>query len=143
MSFWHIKSSCLSLFWHCLVLPGISADTSMKTAVNSWDAEKYDYDICENKKRGVIGHYTQVVWDKTTHVGCGLQQCSSVSDKNGPMSGFDLIVVCNYWPGGNMKGEIPYNVDRAKCGSAAIGGFSNKMLVVVIVGIATIFTVTL
>lgn len=44
------------------------------------------------------GHYTQMVWSKTTKVGLGKAVC-----KNGA-----TIIVANYDPAGNMMGEKPY-----------------------------------
>ena len=35
-----------------------------------------------------IGHFTQIVWSETTHVGCAEVQCTSLT-----------IVACNYGPG--------------------------------------------
>jgi hypothetical protein len=39
------------------------------------------------------GHYSQVVWKETTHVGCGA---------------FDGTVLCIYGPGGNFGGPAAY-----------------------------------
>jgi hypothetical protein len=47
------------------------------------------------------GHYTQVVWRKTTQVGCGVSTCT----KGGEM--WD-IWICNYSPAGNFVGQNPY-----------------------------------
>ncbi|MFY7998913.1 MAG: CAP domain-containing protein [Candidatus Kapaibacteriota bacterium] len=44
------------------------------------------------------GHYTQMVWAKTTKIGLGKAVC-----KNGA-----TIIVANYDPRGNMMGEKPY-----------------------------------
>lgn len=44
------------------------------------------------------GHYTQMVWSKTTKIGLGKATC-----KNGA-----TIIVANYDPAGNMMGEKPY-----------------------------------
>ena len=44
------------------------------------------------------GHYTQMVWRETTHMGMGMAIC-----KNGGM-----IIVANYNPAGNYIGEKPY-----------------------------------
>jgi len=82
-----------------------------QTATRSWDAEKSDYDLCTNSNTGVVGHYTQVVWDTTTHVGCGRSKC--------PQSEWSVIIVCNYWPGGNWSGrdgEVTRPYDSSSCG---------------------------
>lgn len=46
----------------------------------------------------VVGHYTQMVWRSTTHVGFGMAMAPS-----------GMVILCaNYNPGGNMIGETPY-----------------------------------
>lgn len=74
------------------------AKPSPAEAIDSWGEEKPDYDGgVMNNKNFVAGHYTQVIWGKTTHVGCVTVQC-----KNG-----SYIVVCNYDPPGNYMGRSP------------------------------------
>ena len=47
------------------------------------------------------GHYTQVVWDSTTAVGCGYGSCED--------GGTTIeVIVCNYDPPGNYIGQAPY-----------------------------------
>lgn len=66
--------------------------------VDAWGDEVAFYDPKTGKcKGGVCGHYTQVVWKNTTHVGCGMARC-----------GNQEIWVCNYNPAGNWVGEKPY-----------------------------------
>jgi len=48
------------------------------------------------------GHYTQMVWSKTTEVGAG-----KAVIKTGPMKGW-LVIVANYDPPGNYRGVKPY-----------------------------------
>lgn len=65
--------------------------------VESWAAEAPNYNHRKNLCRGVCGHYTQIVWRRTTKVGCGVAR------------GRDREVwVCNYDPAGNFIGERPY-----------------------------------
>jgi pathogenesis-related protein 1 len=49
-----------------------------------------------------VGHYTQMVWRETTEVGAG-KAVYTTGDKKG-----QLIIVANYNPPGNFKGERPY-----------------------------------
>ena len=43
------------------------------------------------------GHYSQLVWRNTTHVGCGRAIC-----------GRNAVVVCRYSPAGNRIGSAPF-----------------------------------
>ena len=43
------------------------------------------------------GHYSQIVWRKTTTLGCGRATC-----------GRNAVVVCRYSPAGNRIGKAPY-----------------------------------
>ncbi len=71
-----------------------------KLVVDSWALEKADYSYASNRcKAGkVCGHYTQVVWKKSTQVGCASAVCADKSQ----------VMVCNYNPPGNYNGQRPY-----------------------------------
>jgi len=70
-------------------------------AVDMWANEKAYYDYTTNSGGGnVVGHYTQVVWQKTRKVGCG--KAVSTTDMLGEH------IVCRYSVAGNMLGEKPY-----------------------------------
>lgn len=63
------------------------------------------------------GHFSQLVWKSTTSVGCGRSAC----DGRGGVPGW--LVVCEYWPAGNVEGEFGEEVGRAVGGSwEAVGG---------------------
>ena len=83
------------------------ADVVVPAAIRSWSSEAGDYDLAANtcKRSKVCGHYTQMVWRDTRHVGCAIQHC----DKGAPFgSGPWTLVVCNYEPPGNVVGRKPY-----------------------------------
>lgn len=75
-----------------------SHDVAAVTAVNRWMLEKPSW----NNKAGtcnpgkVCTHYTQIVWKKTTKIGCGINR--SVPGK------WKTMLVCNYSPAGNSPG---------------------------------------
>ncbi|KAL1601516.1 hypothetical protein SLS60_006431 [Paraconiothyrium brasiliense] len=56
------------------------------------------------------GHLTQVLWKKTTHVGCVTIDCGSKMTIDGASSELNLYTVCNYSPPGNYEGEYAENV---------------------------------
>jgi uncharacterized protein YkwD len=80
---------------------GTAGAFSYTEMVNFWAGEKKDfvYDVFPNcrKGKGVVGHYTQMVWKNTTAVGCALAS-----------NGHTDYLVCRYSPAGNIMGQHPY-----------------------------------
>jgi len=72
-----------------------------KNATNLWFNERVDYHYATTtcNKGKECGHYTQLVWSTSKHIGCGWHKC--------PHKDF---IICNYFPPGNWKGEKPYKV---------------------------------
>ena len=54
------------------------------------------------------GHFSQIVWKGTTHVGCATVTCNSLG--NVDSSEALPFTVCNYSPAGNVGGEYGDNV---------------------------------
>ncbi|XP_043286745.1 venom allergen 5-like [Venturia canescens] len=77
--------------------------------VESWysEVENFDHRLVSSYKDPLpteesYRNYTQMVWGKTTHVGCGIVY--SITDDDLRQSNF----VCNYAPRGNIVGEPVY-----------------------------------
>lgn len=67
---------------------------------DSWGSEKENYSYVTNSCAAgkVCGHYTQIIWESTTEIGCGNAVCADNTQ----------IWVCNYSPAGNFVGKKPY-----------------------------------
>jgi len=94
-----------NLVWQ---MSGYKADNwpvDLKTM--QWYLEEYDYDYnTHSSKNGApVGHFTQVVWKETTHIGCVMWQC--------PWQwGATVFMTCQYGPMGNIRGAYDANVGR-------------------------------
>ncbi len=67
--------------------------------VESWASEQQVYDYARNTCLGpMCGHYTQIVWETTTEVGCAKRICPNNAQ----------VWVCRYSPPGNVVGQRPY-----------------------------------
>ena len=68
--------------------------------VDGWIAERADYvrgPVPYNSRNGnQVGHYTQIIWRSTTHVGCAIAS----NEEN-------ELLVCRYSPAGNVYGRNP------------------------------------
>ncbi|KAH8873827.1 Venom allergen 5 [Schistosoma japonicum] len=81
----------------------IAGYQTIDLAFDSWLSEYKMYHFYSTSCSGVCGHYTQLVWQNTTHVGCGVTNCTGYYGFP-----YGLSVVCNYGPGGNYEGRQPY-----------------------------------
>jgi len=96
-----------NLYWSSQILTDGSVWGT--AAVTSWYAEKqfWNYDTSTGSG-GVTGHFTQVVWQSSTGVGCGF-----AANPNGgtyPNGYKGTFVCCNYSPPGNYRGQYADNV---------------------------------
>ncbi|URD87875.1 60S ribosomal protein L37a, partial [Musa troglodytarum] len=90
-----------NLFW------GSGQDWKATDAVESWAAERENYNSSDNScaPEKMCGHFTQIVWNSTSRVGCARVEC---------IAGAGVIIVCDYDPPGNWVGERPFNTKRTK-----------------------------
>nr|AWS21486.1 putative pathogenesis-related protein PR1a [Secale cereale] len=84
-----------NIFW------GSGQSWTAADAVKLWVDEKQNYHLdsntCDAGK--VCGHYTQVVWRKSTRIGCARVVCAGNRG---------VFITCNYDPPGNFNGERPF-----------------------------------
>ncbi|CAI0401134.1 unnamed protein product [Linum tenue] len=77
-------------------------DITGTRSVQLWVDEKKKYNCKKNECIGGFeecGHYTQLVWSRSVRLGCARVVC------NGNKG---TIVICNYDPPGNVRGQRPY-----------------------------------
>jgi Cysteine-rich secretory protein family len=73
---------------------------SPEQMVGGWAAEKAYFrpgifpNVSSTRNWAHVGHYTQMIWRGTTHVGCALQQSRR----------YDFLI-CRYSPRGNIDGQ--------------------------------------
>lgn len=83
---------------------GTSGTLDPESVVKMWYDEISLYKFPDGGFSMKTGHFTQVVWRGTTHVGCGRTQCKGMD-----------IFVCEYDPAGNWEGQYRENVLPAGC----------------------------
>ena len=81
------------------------AEFKGQDAADMWYQEEHNYDYNHPGFRGNTGHFTQMVWKSTTHMGAGHV-----------VQGNQTYVVANYSPPGNITnpGQFEQNVQRLK-----------------------------
>lgn len=72
--------------------------------VSMWYDEVSKYDFAKPGFAAATGHFTQVVWKGTTHIGCGSAICAG-----------STLWVCHYDPPGNVIGRFPEHVLPDSC----------------------------
>lgn len=83
-----------NIFW------GSASSYTALNATEGWYSEikDYTYGPVQGNNFAVTGHYTQMVWKNSTHVGIGVATCSTGA----------ILIVANYNPPGNYMGQKPY-----------------------------------
>ncbi|XP_028622622.1 cysteine-rich secretory protein 1-like [Grammomys surdaster] len=74
------------------------------SVIQDWydEVNDFDYGIGPKERGSIVGHYTQVVWNSTFQVACGVAEC--------PENPLKFYYVCQYCPAGNYVGRLytPY-----------------------------------
>ena len=90
-----------NLYWYWSSVPFEVTAQTAEEAVEAWYSEIRDFQysrrgvVCPRRnEKGVIGHFTQVMWADSTAVGCAYATCGD---------GTSVVVVCNYGPAGNFN----------------------------------------
>ncbi|PAV62552.1 hypothetical protein WR25_00170 [Diploscapter pachys] len=83
----------------------------LHTAVEKWWQELEEFGVPKDnilssdfwvKNGKLIGHYTQMAWDKSFRLGCGITDCPDMA-----------YVVCHYGPAGNRRNFPIYEVGQS------------------------------
>ncbi len=69
-------------------------------AAQMWYDEIKDYNYARPGFSGATGHFTQVIWNESRELGCGMKTCPGIGE----------FIVCRYSPAGNLMGNFPSNV---------------------------------
>lgn len=89
--------------------PSVAADTLATSAVRAWYEEVKDYNYADPGFSSATGHFTQVVWQGSTQLGCGAAQGAKTI--NGRRYNA-FYVVCHYAAPGNVLGQFSDNVQQ-------------------------------
>lgn len=87
------------------------SEPDFKKQIDAWFDEVRIYGFKPITGGHGTGHYSQLVWGETSHVGCGYTFYYD------PARGYTKLYVCNYGPGGNVIGSKPYEKGYPSCSS--------------------------
>ncbi|EGG09350.1 uncharacterized protein MELLADRAFT_103996 [Melampsora larici-populina 98AG31] len=91
-----------------------AGEMDLGQVVHDW-AYGNDESSVYDPQNPMYSHFTQIVWKRTTHIGCAYTDCETIKDV--PWTGNSKFWVCEYNPPGNYAGEFIANVNAVKGGS--------------------------
>jgi pathogenesis-related protein 1 len=83
---------------------GSAGSLSPGDVAEMWYREVASYRFSSGGFSMNTGHFTQVVWVASQHIGCGVTTCQGLD-----------VWVCNYDPPGNVEGQYRANVLATSC----------------------------
>ncbi|MDD1750895.1 MAG: CAP domain-containing protein [Methanothrix sp.] len=96
-------------FGQNIALATSSLHRNLTQKVDQWGDEKRNFingeypSVSATGSPGAVSHYTQMIWQETTEVGCGKANSS----------GYEILV-CDYSPRGNINGTAVYAPPQPK-----------------------------
>uniref|UniRef100_A0A0K0DFD7 SCP domain-containing protein n=1 Tax=Angiostrongylus cantonensis TaxID=6313 RepID=A0A0K0DFD7_ANGCA len=115
--FSHSQGNSVGENLYIVYTPDFDKRVIAEMGTESWFEELEDYGVGKANiltqemfhRPGQIGHYTQLVWQTTKFVGCGIKDCSS-----------STLVVCQYRNAGNRFGNKIYETGKpcSKCSAS-------------------------
>jgi len=85
--------------WSSQPIKNTELVSNVKKAIDSWYNEVKFYNFELGEFNSQTGHFTQLVWNKSTEYGVGIS-----------VNGGEVVVCMNYNPRGNMLGQFKQNV---------------------------------
>jgi len=100
----------------CLTAPPPQTASSSTTAPQA-PQQNNSMMVEQLREMAKIEGYSQVMWADTEELGCEAALCEGIeleSAEGGPSRRWDtFLVVCQYGPGGNLPGELPFSPTAA------------------------------
>lgn len=96
-------------FGQNIALATLSLHRNLTQMVDQWGEEKRNFingeypSVSATGSPGAVSHYTQIIWQETTEVGCAKANSS----------GYEILV-CDYTPRGNINGTAVYSPQRPR-----------------------------
>lgn len=108
---------------------------NVSSAIAGWGDERKEYSYSDATFSSETGHFTQLVWQATTSVGCARTKCGppptkrhihhrtnrivdyneprhSISERDDVQKAWNWFFVCEYFPAGNVLGQFEDNVKK-------------------------------
>ncbi|KAH9819649.1 CAP domain-containing protein [Melampsora americana] len=83
-----------------------AGEMDLEQVVDDW-AFGNDESSVYDPQNPIYSHFTQIVWKRTTHIGCAYTDCETIQEV--PWTGQSKFWVCEYNPPGNYAGEFISN----------------------------------